>query len=85
MAQSRNYPNSWCKRKGITTEQINQHQYSNDLMLLIAMRDSIWDNLTFNEQAVWGAYWGKVFVKNFPLHNKALKKLEQITINTIKQ
>jgi hypothetical protein len=35
--------------------------------------------MTQSEQAVWGAYWGLVFVKKFPLNKKFWKKFTGIS------
>ena len=70
----------WLATKGITRKALDTHPHCDDIILLLKWRDSMWHKLNPSEQAIWGAYWGSVYHKRRKLKNKALKKLEQITI-----
>lgn len=74
------YTNYWCKTKGISSRDLEQHPQMDDVVLMLRWRDAMWDKLNKSEQAVWGAYWNTVYHKRRPIHKKALTKLEQITI-----
>jgi hypothetical protein len=75
------YRSQWCKIKGITNDEINQHPHRADLLLLLTFREALWNQLDLSQQATWGAYWGKVYYHNYKLHKQALTKLEMITID----
>jgi len=74
------YTNYWCKTKGISIKDIESHPRADDIVLLIAFRDAVWNILNKAEQGSWAGYWSSVYVKKNKLKIKALKKLEQITI-----
>lgn len=74
------YTNYWCRSKGISKKDLESHAQIDDVILMLRFRDNLWTILNQSEQAIWGAYWNTVYHKRRPLHNKALKKLEQITI-----
>ena len=74
------YTNYWCKCKGISIKDIESHIRADDVVLLVAFRDAMWDKLNRSEQGSWAGYWNSVYFKKNKLKNKALKKLEQITI-----
>lgn len=74
------YTNYWCKTKGITSKDLEQHPQVDDVILLVAFRDAMWDKLNVSERACWAGYWSSVYVKKNKLKSKALTKLEQITI-----
>lgn len=76
----RHYTNLWCKSKGISSKDLEQHPRADDLVLLIAFRDAMWDKLNKVEQGCWAGYWSSIYIKKNKLKDKALKKLEQITI-----
>jgi hypothetical protein len=70
----------WSKTKGISKKSLERHPHIDDVILLLKWRESMWHMLNKSEQAIWGAYWGNTYKKQKALKNKALKKLEQITI-----
>ena len=74
------YTNYWCKTKGISIKDIESHIRADDIVLLVAFRDAMWDKLNKSEQGSWAGYWNSVYFKKNKLKIKALKKLEQITI-----
>ena len=74
------YTNYWCKTKGISKKDLESHPQIDDVILMLRFRDSLWSNMNASEQGIWAAYWSRVYHKRRALHNKALKKLEQITI-----
>lgn len=74
------YTNLWCREKGIHSKDLEQHPCADDVVLLLALRDAMWTKLNKSEQGCWAGYWSSVYVKKNKLKNKALKKLEQITI-----
>jgi hypothetical protein len=80
LSEINHYTNYWCKSKGISSKDLEQHPRADDLVLLIAFRDAMWNRLNKSEQGVWAGYWSSVYVKKNSLHDKGLKKLEQITI-----
>jgi hypothetical protein len=74
------YTNLWCRQKGIHASDLDKHPQIDDVILMLVWRGDMWKKLNKSEQAVWGAYWNTVYHKQRPIHKKALKKLEQITI-----
>lgn len=76
----RHYTNYWCKTKGISSKDLDTHPRADDLTLLIAFRDAMWDKLNQKERGCWAGYWSSIYVKKNKLKPKALNKLEQITI-----
>jgi hypothetical protein len=74
------YTNLWCREKGIYSKDLESHPHADDVVLMLRIREDMFDKFNQSEQAVWGAYWNIVYYKRRPIHKKALKKLEQITI-----
>ena len=74
------YTNLWCRQKGIHASDLDKHPRADDLVLLIAFRDAMWHKLNASEKGCWAGYWSSVYVKKNTLKNKALDKLEKITI-----
>jgi hypothetical protein len=74
------YTNYWCKTKGISSKDLDQHPRADDLVLLISFRDAMWDKLNISERGCWAGYWSSIYIKKNKLKTKALNKLEQITI-----
>lgn len=74
------YTNLWCRQKGIHSSDLDNHPQVDDVVLMLKWRDAMWIKLNASEKAVWGAYWSIVYHKQRPIHKKALRKLEQITI-----
>lgn len=70
----------WLAKRGISRKALDTHPHIDDVILLLKWRDTMWNKLNKSEQAVWGAYWGSVYHKQKALKNKALAKLEKITI-----
>lgn len=70
----------WSKVKGFNSSDLDKHPRIDDVILLIKYRDALWNILNKSERATWGAYWGYTYKKRRALKNKALKKLEHITI-----
>lgn len=80
ISELNHYTNLWCREKGIHAIDLEKHPQADDIVLMLKWREEMWHKLNKSEQAVWGAYWNHVYFKKFPLHKKALKKFEQITI-----
>lgn len=74
------YTNLWCREKGIHSKDLETHPRADDVVLLLVFRDAMWTKLNRSEQGCWAGYWSSVYVKKNKLKNKALTKLEQITI-----
>jgi len=72
----------WLKRDHHLKIKDLDHPCIDDLILLIKYRKACWDELNGKEKAVWGSHWGYTYKKRKPLHNKALKNLENIYINS---
>jgi len=68
----------WIRDKGMKHADFVGHPYIDDVIMLINIRDSVWNMLNKSEQAVWGAYWNQVYHKRHKLKNKALIKFEKI-------
>lgn len=79
-AELTHYTNLWCRQRGIHSKDLETHPQADDVVAMLAWRETMWHKLNKSEQAVWGAYWNTVYHKRRPIHKKALKKLEQITI-----
>lgn len=72
------YTNLWCRQKGIYSRDLESHPRADDVVLLIKLRDDLWDVLDASDRAVWSAYWGWAYHKAFALKKKHLTKLEKI-------
>lgn len=68
----------WLRSKGINLDDLEGHQQISDVIMLINIRDDLWNRMSPNEQATWGAYWNIVYKKGFPLTKKFWKKFENI-------
>jgi len=68
----------WIGKLGFRSEHLDSHPRIDDCMSLLNLRIGLWHQMNTSEQAVWGAYWGIVFVKKKPLKNKAWQKFERI-------
>jgi hypothetical protein len=79
-SEIQHYTNYWCKTKGISIKDIESHPRADDIVLLVAFRDAMWDKLNLSEQGCWAGYWNSVYKKKNKLKIKGLNKLEQITI-----
>ena len=75
--------NYWCRTKGIHSRDLTDHPQVNDLVLLITIRDNLWQDMSATEQGVWSAYWGWTYTKAHSLKSKHLAKLENITKSVI--
>lgn len=71
------------KRRGITTQDLEQHPQADDIVLLTAIKDSFYNQMNPSELAVWGAYWNTVYYKKKPLKQKAYTKFENIINNIV--
>ena len=76
------YTNYWIKAKGLNKRVLETHPYIDDLILMLRVKDELWTMFNTSEQAIWQRYWHNVYINHRPLHSKALKKLEQITITS---
>lgn len=72
------------KRRGITSQDIENHPRADDVVLLTAFKDTFYNKMNPRELATWAGYWNTVYYRKKPLKNKALVKFEQI-INNIQQ
>ena len=68
----------WVREKGLKHRDFVGHPAIDDLILLINIRDAMWDKFSKSHQAVWGAYWNTVYHKRRKLKKKALNKFETI-------
>ncbi len=73
------YTNLWCRQRGIHARDLETHPCADDVVALLAWRETIWHKLNRSEQASWAGYWNSVYHKKNPIRSKALKKLETIT------
>lgn len=83
MAEFRNiqhFTNYWCRTKGIKYKDYETHPQIDDVHLLMKWRDEMWSKLTKAEQSFWGAIWSYVYHKKYPLKNKHLEKMAELTI-----
>ena len=77
------YTNLWCRSKGISAKDLENHPQADDLVLLINIREATWHMLNSQEQGVWAAYWGWVYTKGYSLKNKHINKLESVTYQAL--
>jgi hypothetical protein len=68
----------WLRSKGISLDDLGDHQQISDVIVLIHLRDNFWPRMNASEQAVWGAYWNIVYHKRYPLTKKFWNKFENI-------
>jgi hypothetical protein len=80
ISELNHYTNLWCREKGIHSKDLETHPHADDVVIMLRIREDLFDIFNHSERAVWGAYWNTVYHKRRPIHKKALKKLEQITI-----
>ena len=79
------YTNYWIRAKGINKRALESHPQIDDIILMLKVKDELWHIFNHSEQDIWNTYWHKVYLKNKPLHTKALKKLEQMTLTSIQR
>ena len=70
---------AWLREHGVSARDLETHPLADDMVTLLNIRQELWHLMTQSEQAVWGAYWGLVFVKKFPLNKKFWKKFTGIS------
>lgn len=76
---------SWLRKRGIKSSDLDLHPCIDDVILLLNIRDALWDVMTLNEQAVWAAHWGYTYGQRKFLRPKALNKFEQIALTISKR
>lgn len=69
----------WMHALGIKATDFENHPCADDLVSLLRIRQSLWDQMTHREQACWGGYWGIVYRKHYPLNKKFWNKFTRIT------
>ena len=69
---------AWLKKRGITLDDLNDHEQITDVITLIRIREEIGHKFNQHEQGVWAAYWSWVYHRQFLLKAKHLKKLSHI-------
>lgn len=70
---------AWLREHGVRASDLENHPCADDMVTLLNIRQAFWHLMTTPEQNTWGAYWGLVFVKRFPLNKKFWKKITGIT------
>lgn len=68
----------WLRRHGVTSRDLDTHPQINDMIVLLNIRESLWDLMSQSERNCWGAYWGLVYVKKYPLTRKFWNKFQNI-------
>jgi hypothetical protein len=68
----------WLREHGVKARDLESHVCADDMVILLNIRNEFWHQMTQSEQNTWGAYWGLVFVKKYPLNKKFWKKFTGI-------
>lgn len=69
---------SWLKKRGITLDDLVDHNQISDVITLIRIREEIGHKFNQSEQGTWAAYWNIVYNKQYPLTKKFWNKFERI-------
>lgn len=69
---------AWLREHGVSARDLETHPLADDMVTLLNIRQELWHAMTQSEQNTWGAYWGLVFIKKFPLNKKFWKKFTGI-------
>ncbi len=69
----------WLREHGVKSRDLESHPRIDDMIVLLQLRNELWDRMTQPERNTWGAYWGLVFQKQYPLNQKFWKKFTGIT------
>ena len=69
----------WMQALGVRAVDFETHPWADDVVSLLRIRQSLWHLMNQREQACWGAYWGIVYRKKYPLNKKFWNKFTQIT------
>lgn len=77
------YTNLWCRQKGISIRDIEQHPQADDVIMLINWRDAMWDNLDKVQQGSFAGIWSYVYSYKKPIRQKHITKLESITLTAM--
>jgi len=77
----------FCRRRNITLRDLTQHPCWSDLVLLCHIYHEFSPVLASSKtlKGVFDGYWGVVYTGKHRLKPKALKRLEQLTLNCISQ
>ena len=70
---------AWLREHGVSARDLETHPFADDMVTLLNIRQELWYLMTQSERNVWGAYWGLVFVKQYPLNKKFWNKFTGIT------
>jgi len=68
----------WLREHGVRSHDLTNHPRIDDMVSLLQIRNELWDRMTQSERNTWGAYWGLVFRKQYPLNQKFWKKITGI-------
>ena len=69
----------WMHSLGVKSVDFESHPCADDMITLILIRRDLWARMNQREQACWGAYWGIVYRKHYPLNKNFWKKFTKIT------
>ena len=72
--------NLFCWRRGFQAQDLGQHPCADDIVLLSCIKNDLGPYITNQDHARINGMWGMVYAKKFPLKNKHLRDLEDITI-----
>jgi hypothetical protein len=76
--------NLFCWRRGFKAQDLGQHPCADDVVLLSSIKTDLGKYITNKDHAKINGLWSMVYTKKFPLKNKHLQDLEDIT-NRAKQ
>lgn len=68
----------WLREHGVKARDLERHPCADDMVTLLNIRQDLWHWMTQPERNTWGAYWGLVFRKRYPLNRKFWRKFEGI-------
>ena len=77
------YTNLWCRSKGISASDLENHKQIDDVMLLLHIHDEFSKDFTKSEQATWGQKWGWCYNRQLPLKKKYKQALETICLQVL--
>lgn len=69
------------KKRGITTQDIENHPRADDVVLLAVIKDQYHQEMNPSQLSTWAAYWSTVYFKKNSLKPKALTKLKEIILD----
>ena len=69
----------WLRQHGVKSTDLESHPCVDDMIVLLQIRDRLWDKMTKPERNNWGAYWGLVFHRCYPLNKKFWNKFQGIS------